>query len=88
MPIPSSIPRTMDPHEKLKLRSAAMRVRRLGLPPAMAEILAKELLVWEEFGYRLGTSSLIRKAVDEIMTYSDHAAPTQSSRMAGAVGYD
>jgi hypothetical protein len=84
---PNEPPRTMDPHEKLKLRSASYRVRKLGLPPAMAELLARELMTWEEFGYRLGTSSIVRKAVDEIMTLPIPVAEPER-RMSGAVGYD
>lgn len=68
-PIPTLEPRIMDAHEKLELRAAAYRVRKLDLPPAMAELIARELMTWEEFGYRLGINSLVRKAVREIMKW-------------------
>jgi hypothetical protein len=89
---PMKPPRRMDPHEKMKLRAAAFRLARLGLPPAISELLSKEILVWEDLGYWLGTPSLVRRAVDEIMKwpYPD-ASESKSGKVgarAGAVGYD
>lgn len=93
-------PRRMDPHDKLKLRSAAYRVRsqKLGLPPAVAELLAREIMVWEELGYWLGTSSLVRRAVEEIMKWpssgdEDGTRVGEERKMetrvgSGAVGYE
>jgi len=84
---PTDTPRSMDPHEKLKLRTAAYRVRNLDLPPGIAELIARELMVWEEFGYRLGTSSLVRQVVDEIMKWPTPLTERER-RMSGAVGYE
>lgn len=84
-------PRTMDQHEKLKLRSAAYRVRsqKLGLPEACAELLAREIMTWEEFGYRLGTNSLVKRAVDEIMKWPAVSDESKVDiRVGGAVGYE
>ena len=46
-------PVPMDHHEKMRLRAAAFRVTRL-YPGPVGELLSRELLTWEEFGYRLG----------------------------------
>ena len=46
-------PVPMDHHEKARLRAAAFRVTRL-YPGPVGELLSRELLTWEEFGYRLG----------------------------------
>jgi hypothetical protein len=49
-------PVPMDHHEKMRIRAAAFRVTRLYPGPA-GEMLSRELLTWEEFGYRLGANS-------------------------------
>lgn len=74
----------LSPHEKMRIRAAAYRVLKL-LPPGMAKLLSRELLTWEEFGYRLGDSSAINMAVDEIlkMRAEDPRHPAGES----AVGY-
>lgn len=59
-------PPSMNNHEKMRLRAAAFRVTRLYPGPA-GEVLSRELLTWEEFGYRLGTSSLILRLVDHVL---------------------
>ena len=50
----------MDHHEKMRLRAAAFRVTRL-YPGPVGEVLSRELLTWEEFGYRLGGSQLVMR---------------------------
>jgi len=57
----------MDHHEKMRLRAAAFRVTRLYPGPA-GELLSRELLTWEEFGYRLGGGQLIMRLVDHVLT--------------------
>ena len=67
----------MDHHEKMRMRAAAFRVKRV-YPGAAGEVLAAEILSWEEFGYRLGNNSKINRLVDQIMTAvipTDPAAP-------------
>ena len=59
-------PAPMDHHEKMRLRAAAFRVTRLYPGPA-GEVLSRELLTWEEFGYRLGGSSLVMRLVDQVL---------------------
>jgi hypothetical protein len=59
-------PVPMDHHEKMRLRAAAFRVTRL-YPGPVGELLSRELLTWEEFGYRLGGSQLIMRLVDDVL---------------------
>jgi hypothetical protein len=56
----------MDHHEKMRLRAAAFRVTRL-YPGPVGELLSRELLTWEEFGYRLGANQLIMRLVDDVL---------------------
>lgn len=74
----------MDQHEFLRLRTASYRAKKV-LPPAIAELVSREIMMWHEFGYRLGDSSIVRRAVDELMKMRETAVerpPTES-----AVGY-
>lgn len=57
----------MEQHEKARLRAAAVRAKRVYPGPA-GELLSRDILTWEEFGYRLGSSSLILRLVEQIMT--------------------
>jgi len=59
-------PVPMDHHEKMRLRAAAFRVTRL-YPGPVGELLSRELLTGEEFGYRLGGSQLIMRLVDDVL---------------------
>jgi hypothetical protein len=59
-------PVPMDHHEKMRLRAAAFRVTRL-YPGPVGEMLSRELLTWEEFGYRLGGGQLVMRLVDHIL---------------------
>jgi hypothetical protein len=61
------IPVPMDHHEKMRLRAAAFRVTRL-YPGPVGEVLSRELLTWEEFGYRLGGAALVMRLVDHALT--------------------
>ena len=57
----------MDFHEKMRLRAAAHRATRL-YPGPVGELVSRELLTWEEFGYRLGGGQLIMRLVDHVLT--------------------
>ena len=57
----------LNHHERMRLRAAALRATRV-YPGPIGELLSRELLLWEEFGYRLGTAGLIHGVVDAIMT--------------------
>jgi hypothetical protein len=57
----------MNHHEKMRLRAAGFRATRL-YPGPVGELVARELMTWEEFGYRLGGSQLIMRLVDHVLT--------------------
>jgi hypothetical protein len=57
----------MDHREKMRLRAAAFRVTRL-YPGPVGELLSRELLTWEEFGYRLSGGGLVMRLVEHILT--------------------
>jgi hypothetical protein len=85
-------PQTMTQQQKLRLRNASFRVQRV-FPPCIAKILQREFLGWEEFGYYLGSVSIVKGAVDEIMSMPipDISPPTPapaSSHLKSAVGYE
>jgi hypothetical protein len=56
----------MGHDERKRLRAAAFRVTRV-YPGPVGELLARELISWEEFGYRLGGAGLIMGIVDTVM---------------------
>lgn len=59
-------PEFMDHHEKMRLRAAAFRATRL-YPGPVGELVSRELLSWEEFGYRLGGQELIMRLVEHLL---------------------
>lgn len=59
-------PAPMDHHEKIRLRAAAFRATRL-YPGPVGELLSRELLTWEDFGYRLGGEQLVMRLVDHVL---------------------
>ncbi len=59
-------PVPMDHHEKMRLRAAAFRATRLH-PGPVGELVSRELLAWEEFGYRLGGGQLVMRLVDHVL---------------------
>jgi hypothetical protein len=59
-------PVPVNHQEKMRLRAAAFRATRL-YPGPVGELLSRELLSWEEFGYRLGGSQLIMRLVDHLL---------------------
>jgi hypothetical protein len=56
----------MDHHDKMQLRAAAFRATRI-YPGPVGELLSRELLSWEEFGYRLGGDQLIMRLVNHLL---------------------
>lgn len=62
----SSTLKTMQQHEKMRLRAAAYRATRI-YPGAVGELISREILVWEEFGYRLDVGGLMMRVVDEVL---------------------
>ena len=63
----ATVPVPMDHHEKMRLRAAAFRATRL-YPGPVGEVLSRELLAWEEFGYRFGGGQLMTRLVDHVLT--------------------
>jgi hypothetical protein len=57
----------MDHHERMRLRAAAFRASRV-YPGPVGALLSRELLSWEEFGYRFGSQGLIMGIVEAVMT--------------------
>jgi hypothetical protein len=66
----------MNHHEQMRLRAAAVRATQV-YPGPVGELLSRELLSWEEFGYRLGSRSMITGIVDTVLI-----APTQRAEAA------
>lgn len=70
---PTQPPPRLDHHEKMRIRAAAFRATRLYRGP-VGELLSRELLSWEEFGYRLHRGGLIMRLVDHLMTTAEQRA--------------
>ena len=51
-------PQPMDHHEKMRIRAAAFRATRI-YPGPVGELISRELLGWEDFGYRLGGNRMV-----------------------------
>ena len=66
MNAPTDAPVRMEHDEKMRLRAAAFRVTRL-YPGPVGEWLSRELLTWEEMGWRLGDHALVRRLVDHVL---------------------
>ncbi|WP_255426062.1 hypothetical protein [Pseudonocardia sp. C8] len=72
-----SAPAPMEHHEKMRMRAAAFRATRL-YPGPVGELVSRELLTWEEFGYRLGGNRLVMELVDHVL--KAQPSPEQTSR--------
>lgn len=57
----------MDCHVKARFRVAAHHARRV-YPGPVGELLAREILSWEQMGYRLGGEALMTQVVDEVLS--------------------
>lgn len=80
-------PARMEMSDKSRLRAAAFRVTRL-YPGVVGELLSREILTWEEFGFRLGGSGLMLRLVDHILKtpLPPHETSVRSATQS-AVGY-
>jgi hypothetical protein len=65
---------TMDHRSRTRLRAAAFRAR-LVYPGPVGELITRELLSWEEFGYRLGGNRMIMTLVEHVLR-TPAAGPT------------
>lgn len=61
-----SVPAPMEHHEKMRMRAAAFRATRV-YPGPVGELISRELLSWEDFGYRLGGNRLVMELVDHVL---------------------
>lgn len=61
-----SVPAPMEHHEKTRMRAAAFRATRV-YPGPVGELISRELLTWEDFGYRLGGDRLVMELVDHVL---------------------
>jgi hypothetical protein len=57
----------MDNHQRRQLRLAAFRATRV-YPGPVGELLSRELLDWEEFGYRFGGGALVTRLIDNLLS--------------------
>jgi hypothetical protein len=55
----------MEHAERARFRRAAHAAKRV-YPGPMGELAERELLAWEEFGYRLGDRGLMRRLLVDI----------------------
>lgn len=62
-------------HDRLALRTAAQRARR-AYPGPVGELIARELLAWDEFGWVLGTDALTTRLVQHVMALPPPSHPT------------
>lgn len=56
----------MELHARSRYRAAAHHAKR-AYPGAVGELLSKEILSWEEFGYRLGGEALMARVVADVL---------------------
>lgn len=73
---PHVLTEPMDQPTKQRLRRAAQHARKVH-PGATGELLFREIMTWEEFGYRLGSKSLIMRVVDQILALPLPASPAK-----------
>jgi hypothetical protein len=65
--VPTDTPPTMEYAEKAAFRQAAFRARNV-YPGPVGELIAKELLAIEEFGYRMGAEAFGRRLIAAVET--------------------
>ncbi|ALE72135.1 hypothetical protein Ae168Ps1_2591c [Pseudonocardia sp. Ae168_Ps1] len=67
----------MEHHEKMRMRAAAFRATRV-YPGPVGELISRELLAWEDFGYRLGGNRLVGELMEHVL--KSQPAGQQESR--------
>ena len=70
-------PVPMDHLDRMRVRQAAYRVRRV-YPGPVGAVLFRELLTWEEFGYRLGGGSVILDLIEHILNAPEPSVPAKA----------
>jgi hypothetical protein len=63
---PSRRRATMSPDQRMRLRTAALLATER-YPGPVGELLARELMIWEDFGHRFGAHSLVSQLVTHIL---------------------
>lgn len=60
-------PPKLEHHERAKIRNAAYRATQV-YPGPVGQLVSRELLIWEEMGWRLGhgTNALVNRLVDDV----------------------
>ena len=67
-------------HEKARLRAAAFRAKKI-YPGPVGELVSRELLAWEDFGYRLGGERPVMELVDHVIKATEpHPAPAATQK--------
>jgi hypothetical protein len=56
----------MDADERMRVRMAALRATRV-FPGPVGELVSKDLLDWEQFGFRFGGYGLVARLVAAVM---------------------
>lgn len=59
------LPYAMMGNERLKIRTSAYLAQKL-YPGPVGELIFRELMIWEDFGYRFGNGGLIDRLVKHI----------------------
>lgn len=59
-------PAPMDGQEKMRIRAAAFRAIDI-YPGPVGELISRELLTWEDFGYRLGGNRMVMDLVEHVL---------------------
>ena len=71
--------------DRVRIREAAARAP-VAYPGPVGELLSRELLTWEQFGYRLGSRTSIMQIVDQIL--NERAGLTECDLNAPAAPQD
>lgn len=65
-------------HARSRYRAAAHHAKR-AYPGAVGELLSREILSWEEFGYRLGGEALMAQVVADVLSRPTADAETEAA---------
>jgi hypothetical protein len=58
-------PERLEPHEKMRVRAAAFRATKV-YPGPVGECISRELMTWEEFGWRFGGGGLVDRLIRHV----------------------
>ncbi len=68
-------PACLDHHEKQNLRNAAYRAT-VVYPGPVGELISREIMAWEDFGFRLSHDNTIMNVVRHVLTAPTPGEPT------------